>query len=84
MLPNGEKCTECIERGVECLSQESRPLKHPRIESKQGLQERIVKLESVVQSVVSRLDSNQNVCGIFEESLDGSLSLSRDLILAIK
>ena len=61
MLPNGDKCTECTERGVECLSQESRPLKHPRIESKQGLQERIARLETVVQSVVSRLDTNQHL-----------------------
>ena len=61
MLPSGDKCTECTERGVECLSQESGPLKHPRIESKQGLQERIARLESVVQSVVSRLDTNQKL-----------------------
>ena len=68
MLPDGDKCTECIERGVECLSQESRPLKHPRIDSKQGLQERLARLENVVQSVVHRLDANQKVRGFCRET----------------
>lgn len=78
MLPNGDKCTECVERGVECVSQEAKPLKHPRIESKQGLQERIARLETVVQSVVSRLNTDQKVRvpGMLENVLDGSPSLN--------
>ena len=59
MHEDGKKCTECAERGVECLSQEARPLKQPRVESKQGLQERIVKLESLVESLVDRLDDDR-------------------------
>ena len=57
MHPNGDKCTECIERGVDCQSQDARPLKHPRVESKQGLQERIVRLESTVQAIVGNLNT---------------------------
>ena len=78
MPPNGEKCTECIERGVECLSQESRPLKQPRIESKQALQVRIARLETVVQSVVDRLDTNQKVRGT-SNLVDASTSLNNSL-----
>ena len=58
MHQNGVKCTECTERGVECVGQdvEAKPVKQPRVESKQGLQERIVKLESTVQAITARLN----------------------------
>ena len=58
MHQNSEKCIECTERRVDCIRQaiEARPVKQPRVESKQGLQERIVKLESTVQAIVGRLN----------------------------
>lgn len=57
MHSNGEKCIECTERGVDCQSQDARPLKQPRVESKQGLQERIIRLESTVQAIVGNLNT---------------------------
>ena len=58
MHPNSQKCTECTDRGVECVSQNSRPAKHPRVESKRDLQRRIGTLENAVQSILSRMDAN--------------------------
>lgn len=53
--PNGQKCVECTERGVQCISQDTRPPKRPRVENKQSLQERIVTLETTVHTIVDRL-----------------------------
>ncbi|KAL8823439.1 MAG: hypothetical protein Q9191_005856 [Dirinaria sp. TL-2023a] len=62
VLPGHDKCTECTGRSVQCISQEPVPVeKRPRVESKQGLQERIVRLESTVQAIIDRLEGGDNI-----------------------
>ena len=61
MHANGQKCTECTDRGVECVSQDSRPAKHPRAESKLDLQKRIGTLENAVQSILGRIDADGKI-----------------------
>ena len=56
--PNNSKCTECIERGVDCLRQDAKPVKQPRVDRNEGLQERVDQLENMVRTLVDRLDGD--------------------------
>ena len=74
--PNGDKCVECTERGVECISQDTRPPKRPRVESKQSLQERIVTLENTVHAIIDRLGIDPSAGEVRSTSLLHSLHTS--------
>ena len=78
MLPGEDKCTECTGRSVQCISQEPVALdKRPRVESKQGLQERIVRLESTVQAIIDRLEKGDDIAEVIDQFF--FLSWSNDL-----